>query len=72
MNCCVWLVQKFDLILYGDSIFESFLGSVVGHPVPRAANNPAVWSQFHNTETDKIFALAGMPAIYPALCIIKL
>ena len=53
-------VQKFDLIMYGDSIFESLLGSVVGNPVERAAGLPAVWSQFHNSDTDKIFALAGM------------
>ena len=56
----ILLLQKLDLIMYGDSIFESLLGSVVGHPVGRAADNPAVWSQFHNNETDKIFALAGM------------
>ena len=53
-------VQRFDLIMYGDSIFESLLGSVVGNPVERAAGLPEVWSQFHNSDTDKIFALAGM------------
>ena len=52
-------VQKFDMILYGDSIFESLLGSVVGHPVSRAADLPEVWSRFHQPDTDKIFALAG-------------
>ena len=63
----VLLVQKFDLIMYGDSIFESLLGSVVGHPVDRAAEIPAVWSRFHQPDTDKIFALAGEFALGNAL-----
>ena len=62
----LWLVCLQFTPHHASRCILEFLGSTVGHPLPRAAKNPSVWSQFYNSETDKIFAVAGMPLPYLA------
>ena len=52
-------MQALDLLVYGDSIFETVLESVVGHPVSRAAGTFAVWQARHPNSTTEVLALAG-------------
>ena len=41
----IWLLQDLDLIMYGDSIFESLLGTGMGGADPQFADTPAIWQK---------------------------
>ena len=52
-------MQALDLILYGDSIFESILGTSVGHKIGRARGIPEVWSRYRGTSARKVLSITG-------------
>lgn len=52
-------MQELDLILYGDSIFESILGTSVGHKIGRARGIPEVWSRYRGTSARKVLSITG-------------
>lgn len=52
-------MQELDMILYGDSIFESILGTSVGHKIARARGIPAVWSRYRGTSPRKVLSITG-------------
>lgn len=52
-------VQDLDLILYGDSIFESLLGTGMGQPGEQFADSPALWQKHHGDIKSKIMAISG-------------
>lgn len=49
----------FDVILYGDSIIESWRGTQAGHSVQWAEGNAAAFSQFQSTFHVGAFGIAG-------------
>lgn len=53
-------MQELDLILYGDSIFESILGTTVGHKIARANGIPKVWSSHHRTNRSRVLSITGL------------
>ncbi len=52
-------LQELDFLLIGDSIFESVLGTSVGHKVARAEGVPEVWSRFHSDSIKQCVAMTG-------------
>lgn len=52
-------MQDLDLILYGDSIFESLLGTGMGKPEEQFADSPEVWQKHQGTVKSKIMAISG-------------
>ena len=52
-------MQELDLILYGDSIFESILGTSVGHKIGRARGIPELWSRYRGTSARKVLSITG-------------
>jgi len=53
-------VQEMDLLLYGDSIFESFLGKQVGQTNAAWADIADVWTKHHGSSKSKVLAISGM------------
>ncbi|KAL3143758.1 H/ACA snoRNP pseudouridylase subunit [Trebouxia sp. C0010 RCD-2024] len=51
--------QEIDLLLFGDSIFESTLGTSIGHQVRRAEGIPAVWQNYRKDSNKKVMAITG-------------
>lgn len=49
-----------DLLLYGDSIFESFLGNLMGQPNADWAGVADVWNKHHGGSKAKVLAISGM------------
>lgn len=49
-----------DLLLYGDSIFESFLGTLMGQPNADWAGVADVWNKHHGGSKAKVLAISGM------------
>lgn len=52
-----------DLLLYGDSIFESFLGNLMGQPNADWAGVADVWNKHHSGSKAKVLAISGMSII---------
>lgn len=52
-------MQDLDLVLYGDSIFESILGTSVGHMIARARGIPDLWSSYRGTSQRKVLSITG-------------
>lgn len=50
-----------DLLLYGDSILESFLGNQIGQPRAEWADIADVWTKHHGGSKSKILAISGLP-----------
>ena len=65
--CCICGRQDIDLLLFGDSLFESFLGTTVGHRVDRAADIPFVWTNYHKDSNKVVMAIAGKLACFSTL-----
>lgn len=55
------LLQEMDLLLYGDSILESFLGNQIGQPRAEWADIADVWTKHHGGSKSKILAISGLP-----------
>ena len=45
--------------MFGDSMFESFLGTTVGYEVKRAEGVPAVWESYRKDSNKKVMAVSG-------------
>lgn len=45
--------------MYGDSIFESLLGTGMGGADPQFADTPAVWQKHQGDIKSKIMAISG-------------
>lgn len=53
--------QEIDILLFGDSIFESTLGTSIGHQVRRAEGIPAVWQNYRKDSNKRVMAITGKP-----------
>ncbi|KAL3150076.1 platelet-activating factor acetyltransferase activity protein [Trebouxia sp. C0009 RCD-2024] len=51
--------QEIDILLFGDSIFESTLGTSIGHQVRRAEGIPAVWQNYRKDSNKRVMAITG-------------
>ena len=58
-----------DFLLFGDSIFESALGTSVGHKIKRAEQIPEVWDSYHSGSNKKVMAITGDTRLLPALLV---
>lgn len=52
-------LKEMDLLLYGDSIFESFLGNLMGQPNADWAGVADVWNKHHSGSKAKVLAISG-------------
>ena len=50
-------LQEMDLLLYGDSILESFLGNQIGQPRAEWADIADVWPKHHGGSKSKIWCI---------------
>ena len=52
--------------MYGDSIFESLLGTGMARPDPQFADTPAVWQKHQGDIKTKIMAISGKQLLLQA------
>jgi hypothetical protein len=53
------ILQAYDVVFYGDSITEEYLGTNVGTPVSRADGSPAVFARHFSKYATAILAAGG-------------